>query len=239
MTSMRRISHDSKISETALESIKHYILENNLKTGDALPSETELSSALGISRASTREALRSLEALGIIKTLHGKGRFIQEFDYKKMLDNLSYSLKVHVKNFRQIIDVRMALEESFLKKAMNVLVDEDFIELEQILIEMQKFVDEDRPEEDLVIVHTKFHQKLYEKLDNKLLENLIGIFATFQRYLTVFKRYKTSDYKEFIALHYSLIDLIKSKDSSRISEVLEEHFKDVINWSNEHQNDKF
>lgn len=234
VNSMQRINHD-KISETALQSIKLYILENNLQAGDLLPSESELSETLGISRASIREAFRSLEALGIIVTAQGKGRFIRDFNYSAMLENLSYNLKIHVSDFRQIIDVRMALEESFLKESMKGLTERDFHDLEHLIDQMALLVDQEQPEDELVKIHTRFHQRLYANLHNELLESLIGVFSTFQRFLTVIKRYKTSNFTEFLAQHRSLLDILRGGDPAKVHACLQEHFKDVITWSTAHQ----
>lgn len=231
---LQKIPHD-KISESALQSIKLYILDNNLKSGDPLPSETFLSQRLGISRASTREAFRSLEALGVIVTLHGKGRFLRDFNFDAMVENLSFNLRIHVREFRQIIDVRMALEEAFLKQAMEVLTEDDYEELETLIQQMEEQVELNVPEEELVETHTTFHRRLYAKLDNELLESLIGVFSTFQRLLTMLKRYKTSNYREFIALHRELVSTLKAGDPSKIASCLHHHFKDVITWSNEHK----
>ena len=55
-------------SEQVEEAIKRYILENNLKPGDTLPTETEMAEMLGTSRTTVREALRVLQFLGVIKT---------------------------------------------------------------------------------------------------------------------------------------------------------------------------
>lgn len=233
--SMKKIVHH-KISETAMESIKLYIIDNNVKAGDILPSESELSKVLGISRASIREAFRSLEALGIISTIQGKGRYLRDFNYDAMVEHLSYNLKVHVNDFREIIDVRMALEESFLKKVITIMPEEDIVTLENLLAEMKEQITNEANEQDLVTTHTLFHQTLYKRLNNTLLENLIGVFSTFQRYLTIMKKYKTSNYDEFISLHQKIIDLIRSRDNSNVHECLEIHFKDVMNWSNDQKN---
>jgi DNA-binding FadR family transcriptional regulator len=233
---LNRIGH-SKITESALQSIKLYILQNNLKAGDLLPPELELSEVLGISRPSMREAIRSLEALGVIRTVHGVGRFIRDFNYDAMVENLTYNLKIHVNEFREIIDVRMALEEVFLAKSMDLLEESDYRDIEHLLDLMEKQIAEKQSEEELVQTHTKFHLKLYEKVNNKLLTNLIGVFATFQRILSVMKRYKTSDYAQFIVLHRELVDLLKTKNADRIHDVVHRHFIDVINWSDEHRED--
>ena len=103
---------------------------------------------------------------------------------------------------------------------------------------MEKQVAGGKPEEDLVQTHTEFHRKLYEKTGNKLLINLIGVFATFQRILSTMKRYRTGDYTQFIALHRELIDLLRSRDRSRIRETLNRHFVDVIRWSEEHREEE-
>lgn len=234
---LRRIGH-SRITDSALQSIKMYILQNGLKAGDMLPGELELSDILGISRPSLREALRSLEGLGIIRTEHGKGRFIRDFNYDAMIGNLIYSLKIHMDDFREVIDVRMALEEKFLERAMDLLGEPDFRELERLVDEMERQVAGGRPEEDLVQTHTEFHRKLYEKTGNTLLINLIGVFATFQRILSVMKRYRTGDYSQFLALHRELIGLLRSRDPSRIRETVRRHFVDVIRWSEEHRSEE-
>ena len=231
---MKRVPHN-KISESALQSIKLYILDNNLQAGDILPSESDLSEVLGISRASIREAFRSLDALGIINTIQGKGRFLRDFNYEAMVEHLSYNLKIHVNNFREIIDVRMALEEKFLTKVVLEMQEERIDELERLLLMMRSQIVNGAPESELVNTHTLFHQTLYSQLNNTLLDNLIGVFSTFQRFLTILKRYKTSNYEEFLTLHQDIIDLIKSRDVNKVQYCLNQHFKDVIKWSNNHQ----
>ncbi len=234
--SLGKIGH-SKVTESALQSIKLYILQNSLKAGDMLPAEIELSDFLGISRPSMREALRSLEGLGIIRTIHGKGRFIRDFNYDAMVENLIFSLKIHMADFREIIDVRMALEEKFIERSMALLDEGDYAELDRLVDAMERQVAEGKTEEELVQTHTEFHRKLYEKVGNRLLTNLIGVFATFQRILSMMKRYRTGDYSQFIALHRELVGLLRSKDPSRIRDSVRMHFVDVIRWSEEHRQD--
>lgn len=231
---LNKIGH-SNVTESALQSIKLYILENNLKADDMLPAELELSDILGISRPSLREALRSLEGIGVIRTVHGRGRFIRDFNYDAMVENLIYSLKIHMDDFLEIIDVRMALEEMFIARSMALLDEGDYAELDLLVDAMERQVADKKSEPDLVQTHTEFHQKLYEKVGNRLLTNLIGVFATFQRILSVMKRYRTGDYAQYIALHRELVELLRSKDPARIHDSVQRHFVDVIRWSKEHR----
>lgn len=66
------------IPELAFASIRQLIEDNAYKPGDALPSQRELAERFGVSRASLREALSSLSALGLVRIQPGKGVFIQE-----------------------------------------------------------------------------------------------------------------------------------------------------------------
>lgn len=60
------------------DAIMEYIKENDLKTGDRIPSERELAQEFNTSRNSVREALRVLENNGIIEVKMGKGAYITE-----------------------------------------------------------------------------------------------------------------------------------------------------------------
>ncbi|WP_409284075.1 FadR/GntR family transcriptional regulator [Pseudomonas protegens] len=65
------------VPEVALQAIRQLITERGFGPGDALPSQRELAVQLGVSRASLREALSSLSALGLISVQPGKGVFVQ------------------------------------------------------------------------------------------------------------------------------------------------------------------
>ncbi len=68
------------VPEVALLAIRKLITENAYAPGDALPSQRELAIQLGVSRASLREALSSLSALGVISVQPGKGVYVQAAD---------------------------------------------------------------------------------------------------------------------------------------------------------------
>lgn len=65
------------VPEVALQAIRKLIVDEGFGPGDALPSQRDLALQLGVSRASLREALSSLSALGMISVQPGKGVFVQ------------------------------------------------------------------------------------------------------------------------------------------------------------------
>lgn len=65
------------VPEVALLAIRKLIDERGFAPGDALPSQRDLAVQLGVSRASLREALSSLSALGVVSVQPGKGVYVQ------------------------------------------------------------------------------------------------------------------------------------------------------------------
>lgn len=224
------IQHDS-ISDIVMERLRKYILENKLSSGDMLPTETKLSEVLGVSRPSIREAMKILEGYGIITTIHGKGRFIRDFNYDQMLNNLSYNLKVHFDDFYEIVQVRKGLETYFLPKAAMLMDEIDFEELEALLEKMKQESAAGLSDKELVSTHTQFHSRLYKSIHNKLLDSLISLFSTFQRILTDTQQYKKQDNEEFLRKHRNMLQALRSKDTQKITTCLQEHFTDFESYS--------
>ena len=58
-----------------VQQLRELIEQENIQPGDKLPSERVLTERLQVGRSSVREALRSLELLGLIETKHGGGTY--------------------------------------------------------------------------------------------------------------------------------------------------------------------
>jgi len=67
-----------KIYEEIVEQLKDMLSRGELRPGDRLPSEREMAESLGVSRASVREALTALEAIGILDIRPGEGTYVKQ-----------------------------------------------------------------------------------------------------------------------------------------------------------------
>ena len=98
--------------------IMELILERELEAGDALPTENELSAALGVGRNTLRESLKVLQALGVIEIRHGFGMFVAPSNFDALADGLTFrgrlSLRHHGQEALQLVDVRQALEAGLI-----------------------------------------------------------------------------------------------------------------------------
>jgi len=227
------------LQELIQEQLKLFIIENGLKSGDPFPSENELAEKLGISRTAIREALKRLETLGIIEVRLGVGRFIREFNFEVILNGLPYNLEMDIKNFQEVLEVRFCLESWFIAKDINKFTKENITELKEILKKLEFQVVNNFEEKELVETHSQFHCTLYKNSDNSLLINLIKIFSTMQRNLTLIHRYETKDRNLFIMQHQLLLEAIEKKDPNLAKRRLEEHFAEAKAWIKNHKGVKF
>jgi DNA-binding FadR family transcriptional regulator len=216
------------------EQLKLYIVGKGLKSGDPLPTEKELADGLGTSRTVVRESLKSMESLGIIEVRPGIGRFIREFNFEAILDNLPYSLETDVRSFKDVLEIRVGLETYFLSRDLRRFSPADIADLEGLVEELGRLVDAGCPEADLISLHTDFHCALFRNSDNQLLIRLIRIFATIQRSLTLLNQYRSSNRPLFVCQHRSIVDSIKAADAEGVREVMVEHFQEPMSWVEKH-----
>lgn len=80
---------EKKVFVQIVQQLREIIEGGHIRPGDKLPSERVLCEQLGVSRASLREALRSLELLGLIQSRHGGGNYLTEANGNHLVELLS------------------------------------------------------------------------------------------------------------------------------------------------------
>ena len=123
----------NRIYENISNQIFQSILRGELKPKDKLPSENELTGIFGVSRVTVREAIRSLEQLGVVEVRQGifGGAYIKEMDFDKIVEQIGNSLRMINVTFRQLADVRAALEEIVLSRFLpQKITHQDIIRLQ-------------------------------------------------------------------------------------------------------------
>src|SRR5215204_2317032 len=78
--------------EQVIAHLKDYIVANQLRPGDRLPTEAILAEQLGVSRLTVREALKVMESLGVAQSRPGDGTRLRAFTVKPLVDHLRFML---------------------------------------------------------------------------------------------------------------------------------------------------
>ena len=109
MSGLRTIEKAS-VKDQTLEQLKNYILSGAVRLGERLPSERALADALGVGRYSVREALKVLEAVGLVQSRVGEGTFLTTNTGASFGRILGLSLATWGGTMIEIFDARQMIE---------------------------------------------------------------------------------------------------------------------------------
>src|SRR5258708_4187576 len=102
---MARVSRSAELSEAIVD----LITEQNLLPGAPLPTEAQLTADLQTSRGPLREALKALQAQGIVEVRHGYGTFVGPASADAMLPWLTFRAR-SASTLADLLDLRELLE---------------------------------------------------------------------------------------------------------------------------------
>lgn len=210
--------------EELQERLKEYILANKLQAGDPLPTEAQLADQLGVSRAAVREGLRSLEALGLIYSRRGEGRYVRGFNLDPILENLHYSLLFDTEDVREMIEVRERLETGFIGDAIIAMDSATLEELRALVSEMRQralaseyFLDKD----------LEFHATLYRSVNNHVLSKLLDVFYAIYRNLRDRSLLVTRDPLVEVDNHEEILRAIEARNVEAAQQLVHDHFMGI------------
>lgn len=157
-----------------MQYIENYIKEEGLKCGEKLPPQSELAEMMNVSRTSLREAVRSMEAQGLLDVRNGKGVYAGE----KFQTNVVQTMLTFHKEKEQlaeILEVRSIFEKEILKMVIKRITDEEIEELGVITEKLMKkyHAKEYKAEEDKA-----FHCKIYSCCHNSAMMNIMQSVIT-------------------------------------------------------------
>jgi GntR family transcriptional repressor for pyruvate dehydrogenase complex len=160
-----------KIYEQIVDQIKGLISKGNLHPGDKLLSERELTEHLKVSRASVREALRSLEIMGLLEIKPGEGTFIRQVDINTIIEPLALIFLLEQDKARELLEVRKGLEVEAAGLAAERAEKPDLQAAQDALTEMENDIRNNDPGE---AADLKFHFAIAEASHNTILIRLMN-----------------------------------------------------------------
>lgn len=119
------------VSKMVLEKIKDAMIRKELKPGDFLPSENELVTRMGVGKSSAREAIKMLEAMGIIEIIKGQGCRIKSTFDSDILQSMIFQMILQQNTDKDLVELRLMFETSATKIAAQNATEEDFQLLEK------------------------------------------------------------------------------------------------------------
>ena len=192
-----------------LNKLMDWIMDGKLKMGEKLNTE-ELARQLGVSRMPIREALKSLEKMGLAESIPYVGVKLVSLEQEDVL---------------QIYLMRQLLEPLAAGEACKQITEEQIHELEEIHKEYIPIVEADEIDaKKLYLQNRKFHFAIYSISEmDRVCAMIESLWDTLSFFKLIYGRdviKNTNGAKNMIAEHQGYIDALKDRDAERLKKSL-------------------
>jgi len=205
MTRQGQISR-SVLSDQVKDRLLQAILDGRYPPGARIV-ETRVARELGTSQAPVREALRDLEALGVVETTAFRGARVRRPSAVELLEAFA---------------VRSELESLAAQLAIPRITDADLAELASHVAEMQRSADAGDAHAE-AMADAAFHGRIVALSGNETLERVWRTLEPFSRtYITIGA--PGADRRHLADQHLPVLEAIRSRDAELASTVLHRHF---------------
>ena len=217
----------SRISEEIADQIRSLIAGGQFAPGDRLPPEREMAATLRVSRNSVRDALRTLEVMGIVESRHGDGVYVSFITAETLVAPLASILATRQNLVSELMDARRLLEPPVARCAAERATDADITELERLLeIQTVKTANGNPAFEE----HNAFHYALARSTKNEVVLLVINHVIDLLRESRA--AWSLARAQRSVVGHRKILDSIKSRNPEAAFRATLEHLDELeIAWS--------
>lgn len=201
--------------------VRAYILQKNLQPGDLLPTEQALVEMLGVSRNVLREAIKSMELLGMVSAQPGRGTVLKAFNLDFVFQNVLFAAAGEEDYaISEMLDIRKRLELGYMRQAFNSLEKDDIARIRAIMDDIRKAFEEHH------LFHggdKAFHMAIFSKVPNKTL------LAMLEAIWDVDENFKTEEKAKYLdedtlIKHENIVRSLESGNEEAFEAAMMAHF---------------
>lgn len=215
----------SRVSQAIVEQIRTLLRQGRLRPGDRLPSERELCERFGVSRVTVREALRVLEAGGLIEVRVGArgGAFVTTPTSRKVGEGLADLLNLSPLTAAEVTEARQVFELGIVPMVVERATDEDIAALRDLTLAHQRALERG---DYTMSLSADFHVRVAACTHNAAIEMLVQSFhgpllmslLEAQVIAPLMGHRGSGEHREFI-------EAVADRDVHRAREIMREHLQ--------------
>lgn len=202
--------------DSVIEKIKDLLKTGQLKPGDRLPNETELSRAFGASRGTIREAVKILESYGILEVKWGDGTFVCDSMGTRIFDPGLFQIIITPRDKRHLMELRRIIESGLTELAIDNALEEDFAEMERCHRELgEMIVNGVTDAAALGEADAAFHRAIGQATHNPLVERIYSLALELYYPSIVVTQGNRRDRGELLQtqqVHQDIMDALRRRD---------------------------
>ncbi len=215
-----------RVAEEIVEQLRGLILKGAYTPGQKLPPERRLAEELGVNRASLREAIKSLEQMGLVKTRQGDGTRVLDFMQTAGVELVSHLIpnegKPNMEVLADVLEFRRLFGREVARQSAERATPEEMKKLEALV---ERAGNPAIDPEELLKLDFEFYVALTQAGKNRVLQLLIntirtavvnysGFFAAFNPPAAVVRKHQKD-----------LLKAIQSRDGEKASQIAEAYLK--------------
>jgi GntR family transcriptional repressor for pyruvate dehydrogenase complex len=167
-----------RVYEEVVQQIQDFVTSGRLKPGDRLPPERELAQHLQVSRSSLRDAIRTLELMGLVRSRQGEGTVVCDVSPEALLAPLATAL-VHKRDLvEELLDVRKMIEPKLAARAALRASPEHIARLEDVLRRQKEKM---LREEPAIQEDSEFHYTIALAAQNTVIRKIVDVLMDLLR----------------------------------------------------------
>jgi GntR family transcriptional repressor for pyruvate dehydrogenase complex len=214
------------LSDSLARALKEMIDRQGFQPGDRLPTITEMARRFEVGAPTLREALRQLQAIGVVELRHGSGVYVAEnhdalFVANRILPNVPSK-----KTLVDLIDTRLALEVHTTSIAAEHVTDDELRRMSDLLDQAREALAEGDLER-LSSINMEFHRSIAEAsgntVANRVLKLLAGLFSSEQYAILEIYGSPEQDLKE----HQNILSALEARNPTLAARRMRKHLKGV------------
>ncbi|MDX3263822.1 FCD domain-containing protein [Streptomyces sp. NPDC093228] len=215
----------SRVSQLIVDQIRMLLKEERLQPGDRLPSERELCTQFGVSRVTVREALRSLEASGLVEIRLGArgGAFVTAPSSRRVGEGLADLLSLSPLTATEVTEARLVFELGIVPLIIERATEEDLDALRALCDEHAEAVKQGTYDMEM---SADFHTRVAACTHNGAIEMLVQSFhgpllMSLREAQSIEPQMGHRGSKE----HRKFVEAIAARDAEAATEIMRTHLQ--------------
>lgn len=230
LMNIRIVGENIRIFERVLEYFKENIVKGKIRAGDRLLPERELALRFGVSRATLREALRSLEMLGMLSVIPGKGTYIIPPETRSIAELFGLALSLRPTISENILELRKLIECASSRLACHRASPDEIAMIRTSLQDMKNVGNKVNAGKMAAKADFNFHRGIIEATHNSFIIFLYSALETLLQE-SHSERWKSSLFhipnasKVICEAHEKIYEAIKAAKENEAERLMRDHFE--------------
>lgn len=211
------------LSAYLAQEILALIRQRDLSPGDRLPTAKALAAQFNVATPTLREALRRLQATGVIDIRHGSGIYVRQDRERLMLANPGYGALEHY-TVLEILDARALIEPHLAERATSHAAADDITAIAQVVDDGEQLLG--RNDDRYFEINGRFHTAIARAAGNlvlaQIVESLTELYSTELHVVDpdrALEEVRATDHRD----HVDILAAIRDRDGERARRAMLRH----------------